>query len=391
MPFPRSAALVAGTLLLAATVGVFSAAAAPAYRSSAGTTTPLTAAPATTTTTTGLLSGLLGGGTTSSTSPSTTKAPPSTAASPATKPPIPPSKSADAQPPPGPVSVPPDAQKLIDSVPRTPGRTTAPLLAAIQPLVGLGMTPTDAAVLAFGQFPVGGLANYSDDWLYPRFSGGFHLHQGNDIFAATGVPVRAPFTGVARTSTNGLGGLSVDVTLPDGTYVYMAHMNAFAPILASGQSVPVHQGDVVAFVGATGDAAGGASHDHFEIHPKGGAAVDPKPYLDAWMNAAIAAAPGVIQAVQAARLPPAPAPSAATGGPLAGPRKVSLGPDGAQLWAAAVDPPGGTLGVATALVQQAAGSMSWAPPTPAPSPATGDALARAYTAPLLPAALRDAF
>lgn len=388
MPLSRSAALVAGTFLLAATVGVFSATAAPAPGPSGQVTTATTAPPASTTTTTSLLSTLLGGTTTSSTPP-TTKAPGPAAPTATTKPPVPPSGSADAQPPPGPVSVPPDAQRLIDSVPRTPGRDTGALLVAIQPLVALGMTPTDAAVLAFGQFPVAGQANYSDDWLYPRFSGGFHLHQGNDIFAAAGVPVRAPFTGIARTSGNGLGGLAVYVTLPDGTFVYMAHMSAYAPILASGQSVPVHQGDVVAYVGATGDAAGGAPHNHFEIHPKGGAAVDPKPYLDAWLNGAVAAVPSVIQSVQAAKQPPAPAGSAAAAAPAGSPRPVAHGPDGEQLWAAAVDPPGGTLGVATALVRQAAGAMAWTEPPP--SPTTGQALARAYTDPLLPAALRAAF
>jgi len=38
--------------------------------------------------------------------------------------------------------------------------------------------------LGFGRFPVGGPATFSDDWWTPRFTPTFHLHQGNDIFAA---------------------------------------------------------------------------------------------------------------------------------------------------------------------------------------------------------------
>jgi hypothetical protein len=284
--------------------------------------------------------------------------------------------------------VPPDIQRVIDSVPRTPPSSTKLLLATIQPLIGLGVNPVDAAVLAFGQFPVAGLANYSDDWLYPRFSGGFHLHQGNDIFADLGVPIRSPFDGVARLDPNGLGGLAVTVALPDGTYVYMAHMSAYAPIMTAGKSVPVKQGQVVGFVGNTGDAAGGPTHCHFELHPRGGAAVDPKPYLDAWLRGAIAGVPGVVAALKASEQPPPTTPA-----PAPPPAPVlPAGPDSEQLWAASVDPPVGSLGVATALVAEAAATVDWSAGTnPAPSPATGQAMARVMTDPLLPAALRDGF
>ncbi len=116
--------------------------------------------------------------------------------------------------------------------------------------------------------PVKGSGNFSDDFGAPRYAGGFHLHQGNDIFAAPGTPVVAPFDGVAVRTPNLLGGNAVEVIGRFG-YVYNAHLAAY------GRSGPVKVGDIVGYVGNTGDAAGGPTHDHFEWHPGGGPAVDP--------------------------------------------------------------------------------------------------------------------
>ena len=97
-----------------------------------------------------------------------------------------------------------------------------------------------------------------------------HVHEGNDMTAATGTPIVAPFPGTAVASPNGLGGLAVKV-YGDLGYVYNAHLSAYG---ALGQ---VKTGTVIGYVGATGDAGG--PHDHFEWHPGGGPAVDPYPYL----------------------------------------------------------------------------------------------------------------
>ena len=178
---------------------------------------------------------------------------------------------------------------VIENRPRTADSSTAELVAALRPLTALGFSEQEAFVLGMGQFPVAGLATWSDDFHDPRYNPTPHYHQGNDIWADAGTPVRAPARGQAELTGEAVGGISVYVTTADGTYYYMTHLAGFAPDLQTGDTV--EQGQVVGFTGATGNAAGGPPHVHFEIHPFGGAAVNPKPILDQWVADALAAAP----------------------------------------------------------------------------------------------------
>jgi murein DD-endopeptidase MepM/ murein hydrolase activator NlpD len=120
--------------------------------------------------------------------------------------------------------------------------------------------------------PVDEPMSYTDNWHAPRWTGGFHLHEGIDIFAPWGTPIRAPFDGTAVPADNPLGGIAVKVYGETG-YVYNAHLSAY------GQLGQVHAGDVIGYVGSTGDASG--PHDHFEYHPGNGEAVNPFPFLNA--------------------------------------------------------------------------------------------------------------
>lgn len=126
----------------------------------------------------------------------------------------------------------------------------------------------------FGVCPVGFPHAVGDNfgiWVHrTEKDGGDHVHQGNDIMAPAGTPIFAPFDGTAVSATNKIGGIAVKVFGEYG-YVYNAHLSRF------GQLGSVEQGDVVGYVGSTGNAGG--PHDHFEWHPNNGPAVDPYPFL----------------------------------------------------------------------------------------------------------------
>ncbi len=93
-----------------------------------------------------------------------------------------------------------------------------------------------------------------------------HRHQGSDVAAPTWSPILAPFDWYASSSRSHLGGLEVRVRGGAG-YVYNAHL------VGLGRLGWVGVGDVVGYVGATGDATG--PHDHLEWHPWNNVATDP--------------------------------------------------------------------------------------------------------------------
>ena len=119
------------------------------------------------------------------------------------------------------------------------------------------------------------LDNFGD----PR-SGG-RSHEGTDILATLGQEVYAMVDGTLTAQTiDGASGSSLSgnmwkLTAGDGTgttYVY-AHLSGFAPGLAKGSLV--HKGQLIGYVGDTGNPGAGNYHLHFEVHPNGGAAIDP--------------------------------------------------------------------------------------------------------------------
>ncbi|MGD9697248.1 MAG: choice-of-anchor P family protein [Thermoleophilia bacterium] len=137
--------------------------------------------------------------------------------------------------------------------------------------------PKDATYV----FPVFGDVSFSDDYGAPRAGTGWH--HGNDLFADRGTPVVAVADGtLSKVGVNTLGGNRLWLTDEAGNQYYYAHLSAYAP--ASVEGARVRKGQVIAFVGNTGQAITTPPHLHFEIHPGGGDSVDPYPYLMAWQR-----------------------------------------------------------------------------------------------------------
>jgi murein DD-endopeptidase MepM/ murein hydrolase activator NlpD len=121
--------------------------------------------------------------------------------------------------------------------------------------------------------PILGGSAYGNTWGAPR-SGG-RRHQGVDMLAPTGTPLQAVISGTVAHRNNRLGGITISLLGDNGNRYYYAHLVGY-------EGVPgrVEQGQVVGYVGDTGNATG-TPHLHFEIRPSGGVPVNPYPSVRA--------------------------------------------------------------------------------------------------------------
>ncbi|MEO8265921.1 MAG: peptidoglycan DD-metalloendopeptidase family protein [Ilumatobacteraceae bacterium] len=165
--------------------------------------------------------------------------------------------------PPAPSSPTPTPSSPTPSSP-TPAPSTEPPAPAPAP------TPRPAPVITGGSWicPVAGPNAFGDTWGAPRPGG--RTHQGVDMMSPFGTPLVAVVAGFATMRTNNLGGNTVSFSGDDGNGYYYAHLSSW-----EGSSRSVAAGEVIGYVGHTGDTT--ADHLHFEIHPAGGAAVNPYP------------------------------------------------------------------------------------------------------------------
>jgi hypothetical protein len=172
-------------------------------------------------------------------------------------------------------------------------RTTARGALILAAILGFAVATAGAAAPKVPDhivFPVVGQVAYINDFGAPRPGG---AHQGNDLMAAKKSPAVAAEAGTVKYwTTSRAAGCMLYLYGESGTIYYYIHLNndltakndnrgkcvrGVAYAVKSGSRVAA--GQQIAYVGDSGDANGGASHLHFEVHPGGGRAVSPYPYL----------------------------------------------------------------------------------------------------------------
>jgi len=146
---------------------------------------------------------------------------------------------------------------------------TAQALGLIPSLESLGI-PTIKV------FPVQGRCSFTNTWQESR---GSRRHEGVDIIAPKGNLIYAVVDGTITKVYNNasLTGNGVRLTTADGTYFFYAHLDTIAPNIVPGTVVKA--GQILGTNGATGNTT--TPHLHFEVHPFGGAAIDPTPIVAA--------------------------------------------------------------------------------------------------------------
>jgi murein DD-endopeptidase MepM/ murein hydrolase activator NlpD len=169
--------------------------------------------------------------------------------------------------------------------------STAGLMKILSEVTAYGMPLKKALLQVMAPFPVAGPAWWIDDWHAPR-SGG-RLHLGLDIFAPRGTPMVAAADGIVTQKYVGaLPGISVEITNDKGVQFFYAHLEDWHEGLELGQEVK--RGQVIGYVGNTGNAISTPPHLHFEYQPAG-IPEPPKPYVDRWIAQAEARALALLE------------------------------------------------------------------------------------------------
>jgi murein DD-endopeptidase MepM/ murein hydrolase activator NlpD len=181
----------------------------------------------------------------------------------------------------------PPARRPAPNAPREPGRVIPGA-----PPEFVRPAPEVTARLTQGGyvFPVFGPAAFGDTFGAFRADVAGKWHHGEDLVAPEGTPILAVADGsLFSIGWNDIGGWRLWLRDDGGNEFYYAHLSAYSPLAVAGRRVKA--GDVLGFVGDTGDAEGGLPHLHFEIHPVEllrfgyDGVVAPYPFLIAWRRA----------------------------------------------------------------------------------------------------------
>lgn len=159
-------------------------------------------------------------------------------------------------------------QTAAQSSVRGAGSASVSSAASVSPSANPSASSPAFAANASWRCPIAGPNAFGDTWGAPRPGG--RRHEGVDMMSPSGTPIVAVVAGNATMKTSELGGNLVSLTGDDGNRYFYGHLSAW-----EGGSRRVGAGEVIGYVGATGQTK--ANHLHFEIHPGGGAAVNPYP------------------------------------------------------------------------------------------------------------------
>lgn len=180
----------------------------------------------------------------------------------------------------GPPATTPSTEAPPAGAARSAGKRRVPPLSR-RPLPTLNVKLTPGGYV----FPVHGPASFADTFGAARAV--VEWHHGEDIYAPIGAPVLAVADGtVFSVGWNDLGGNRLWLRDNQGNEFYYAHLSAFSPLAVNGARV--RPGDVLGFVGNSGDAEATPPHLHFEIHPVSllglgyDGVIGPYDYLLAW-------------------------------------------------------------------------------------------------------------
>ena len=186
---------------------------------------------------------------------------------------------------------------------RTTARGFLLLAATLGLLAGTAAASSNGKPPAHIIFPVLAQVQYTDDFGQPRPGG---AHEGNDILATKKSPALAAEAGkVKYWTTSATAGCMLYLYGQSGTTYYYIHLNNDVTMrndnrgkcvrgtaYAVKDGARVTAGQQIGYVGDSGDANGVHPHLHFEVHPNGGKATDPYPYLQAAQHLLFAAKAG---------------------------------------------------------------------------------------------------
>jgi hypothetical protein len=186
------------------------------------------------------------------------------------------------------------------------------------PAASIGTAPVPTVTRAI-TFPVQGAVRFSDDWGDCRGSGCSRRHEGIDLLGARHTPLVAAATGTVtylKLEGAGAAGNSLAITDAEGWTYWYIHLNNDTPGTDDGRALPEHvlapgiakgstvtAGQVVAFLGDSGNAESTTPHLHFEIDQPGGANTNPYASLRAAAPAQAVAAPAAAAAAGTVQRP----------------------------------------------------------------------------------------